>query len=86
MWLDDASPNADQKRILDVGDDDDRDKKALPPTLGSVLLICAWRYFALPAISIAIVYGTRKHLPIKAFIHDPVFVSAQSNDRDVHRS
>ena len=52
-----------------------RDKKALPPTLGSVLLVCAWRYFALPAISIAIVHGMRKHLPVKAFIHDPVFVS-----------
>jgi hypothetical protein len=52
-----------------------RDKKPLPPTLGSVLLICAWRYFALPAISIAIVYGMRKHLPVAAFIHDPVFVS-----------
>ncbi|KAG7530442.1 hypothetical protein FFLO_05041 [Filobasidium floriforme] len=52
---------------------DKKDKKPLPPTLGSVLLICAWRYFALPAISIAIVYGMRKHLPIASFIHDPVF-------------
>jgi hypothetical protein len=53
----------------------DREKKTIPPTLGFVMLICFWRYFALPAISIAIVYGFRNGLPLKAFSHDPVFVS-----------
>jgi hypothetical protein len=57
--------------MLDV----DREKKTIPPTLGFVMLICFWRYFALPAISIAIVYGFRNGLPLKAFSHDPVFVS-----------
>lgn len=47
--------------------------KIVPPTLGYVILISVWRYFALPAISIAIVYGFRERLSLKAFLHDPAF-------------
>lgn len=49
--------------------------KEVPPTLGYVILISVWRYLALPAVSIAIVYGFRERLSLKAFLHDPAFVS-----------
>ena len=51
------------------------DNKTIPPTLGSVMLLCLWRYFVLPAISIAIVHGCQMRLPVKVFSRDPVFVS-----------
>ena len=39
------------------------------------MLLCLWRYFVLPAISIAIVHGCQMRLPVKVFNRDPVFVS-----------
>lgn len=48
--------------------------EVVPPTLGLVLVLCAWRYVALPAGTISLAYGMRK-LPTKVFLYDPVFVS-----------
>lgn len=56
----------------------------VPPTLGLVLTLSAWRYIALPAGTIALAYGMRK-LPTKVFLYDPVFVSlAIPNQYNAH--
>lgn len=52
-----------------------RGDEVVPPTLGLVLILTAWRYVALPAATIAMAYGFRKSLPTKVFLYDPVFVS-----------
>lgn len=46
-----------------------------PPVLGYVLLISLWRFFALPAISIAITNAIRASSPLWFFSRDPVLVS-----------
>ncbi|KAJ9112236.1 hypothetical protein QFC22_006320 [Naganishia vaughanmartiniae] len=48
-------------------------EEKVPPTLGLVLTLAAWKYVALPAAMIAIAYGFRKSLPTKVFLYDPVF-------------
>jgi hypothetical protein len=48
---------------------------SIPPTLGTVLLITAWRYVAIPAIVVSIVHGFRKIPSSKVYLQDPAFVS-----------
>lgn len=55
-----------------------RDGEVVPPTLGLVLILSAWRYVALPAATIAMAYGFRTALPTRVFLYDPVFVSHES--------
>ncbi|KAJ9120329.1 hypothetical protein QFC24_005283 [Naganishia onofrii] len=50
-----------------------RPEEKVPPTLGLVLTLAAWKYVALPAAMIAMAYGFRKSLPTKVFLYDPVF-------------
>jgi hypothetical protein len=47
----------------------------VPPPLGLVLVSTFWRYIAIPAITIPIIYGFR-HIPsTRFFLQDPAYVS-----------
>ncbi|ODO03280.1 hypothetical protein I350_06130 [Cryptococcus amylolentus CBS 6273] len=49
------------------------EEEPVPPTLGTVLILSAWRYAAIPAITLPIVKGLR-HIPsTKVFLQDPAF-------------
>ncbi|ODN78187.1 mitochondrial carrier protein [Cryptococcus wingfieldii CBS 7118] len=52
---------------------DRSEEEPVPPTLGTVLILSAWRYAAIPAITLPIVKGLR-HIPsTKVFLQDPAF-------------
>ncbi|WVW81419.1 hypothetical protein I302_103412 [Kwoniella bestiolae CBS 10118] len=44
-----------------------------PPTLGTVLTLVAWRFIAIPAVVLSVVYGFRKIPSTKAYLQDPTF-------------
>jgi hypothetical protein len=47
----------------------------VPPPLGLVLVSTFWRYIAIPAITIPIIYGFRHILSTRFFLQDPAYVS-----------
>ncbi|WVQ94289.1 hypothetical protein IAU59_001368 [Kwoniella sp. CBS 9459] len=47
--------------------------ETIPPTLGTVLLLVAWRYIATPAIVISVIRGFRKIPSTRAYLQDPAF-------------
>lgn len=57
---------------LKAGSSKRKADQVIPPTLGVVLLLTVWRYLALPAVTIAIMYGMRK-TSTRVFLYDPVF-------------
>lgn len=57
------------------------DEDKVPPTLGTTLVIVFWRFIAVPAIVLGIVYGFRKIPSTTAYLQDPVFVSPQAQKR-----
>ncbi|WRT63345.1 uncharacterized protein IL334_000250 [Kwoniella shivajii] len=44
-----------------------------PPALGTVLTIVLWRFIAIPAIVLSVIYGFRKIPSTKVFLQDPAF-------------
>jgi hypothetical protein len=56
--------------------DRDRDEEKVPPTLGTTLVVVFWRFIAVPALVLAIVYGLRKIPSTTAYLQDPAFVGS----------